>query len=285
MYKVKLGLGVRDDFGIPEEEQIRLFRQVGFDGFFTKWRRGQDVSLLRRVADEAGIEYQSIHAPLTGIADMWESAEAGKEHMTLLLECLAECEKHGVPIMVAHVIAGFDKHSPTDIGVENFRVVAEAAKKAGVKIAFENTEGVEYLEKLMTAFRDYDNVGFCWDTGHEMCYNHGNDVLTPYGDRLIATHLNDNLGATDFGGTITSRDDLHLLPFDGIIDWREIAARLHKCGYEGMLTFEVNKTGKAGRYEAEKYKRLSAEEFVTEAYIRACRAAMLKLKLTIDKQM
>lgn len=35
-------------------------------------------------------------------------------------------------------------------------------------------------------------------------------------DRLIATHLNDNYGVSDYGGVITPTDDHHLLPFDGI---------------------------------------------------------------------
>lgn len=46
-------------------------------------------------------------------------------------------------------------------------------------------------------------------------------MLDKYGDRLIATHLNDNLGVSDFDGKVTWTDDLHLLPFDGIIDWRQ----------------------------------------------------------------
>ena len=83
------------------------------------------------------------------------------------------------------------------------------AKERGVKVAFENTEGEEYLEALMDNFKDDDTVGFCWDTGHEMCYNHSQDMLAKYGDRLIATHINDNLGISDYDGKITWLDDLH----------------------------------------------------------------------------
>ena len=53
----------------------------------------------------------------------------------------------------------------------------ERAKELGVNIAFENTEGEPFLEAVMSAFKDYENVGFCLDTGHEMCYNDGKDML------------------------------------------------------------------------------------------------------------
>ena len=44
----------------------------------------------------------------------------------------------------------------------------------------------------------------------------GKDMLELYGDRLIATHINDNLGVSNSDGKIFRTDDLHLLPFDGI---------------------------------------------------------------------
>lgn len=57
-----------------------------------------------------------------------------------------------------------------------------------------------------------------------------------YGDKLIGTHLNDNLGIKDFTGKITWLDDLHLLPFDGIADWDSIVQRLCRYQFEGPLS-------------------------------------------------
>ena len=128
----------------------------------------------------------------------------------------------------------------------------------------------------MNAFKGYDNVGFCWDSGHELCYNRGKDMLNVYGSRLIATHLNDNLGVSRFDGAIYFTDDLHLLPFDGIQNWQNAAERLNKCGYDGILTFELNTTSKPGRHDNNKYSKLPAEEYIAEAYARACRIAYMK---------
>ena len=150
------------------------------------------------------------------------------------------------------------------------------AENLGVKVAFENTEGEEYLAAVMERFKNSPAVGFCWDTGHEMCYNHSKDMLSLYGDKLIATHINDNLGICDPCGSITWFDDLHLLPFDGIADWQGIAGRLNKCGYNGILTFELNRCSKPNRHENDFYSDMSIEKYLTHAFMRACRVAALR---------
>ena len=72
--------------------------------------------------------------------------------------------------MIVHTYIGFDSEDiPTKEGIDNFARVVEEADKLNVKIAFENTEGEEYLKAVMDAFSHCDNVGFCWDSGHEMC--------------------------------------------------------------------------------------------------------------------
>ena len=100
-----------------------------------------------------------------------------------------------------------------------------------------------------------------------------------YGDRLFCTHINDNLGISDFGGRIYWTDDLHLLPFDGIIDWKGVASRLNRVGYDDILTFELNRSSKRGRHDNDKYESMTPLAYLTEVYARACRFAALKLSL------
>ena len=141
------------------------------------------------------------------------------------------------------------------------------------KVYFENTEGTEYLKAVLDAYADRACVGFCWDSGHEMCYNFSENLLAQYGHKLIATHINDNLGIKSFEGEIFWHDDLHLLPYDGMADWKELAHRLNKCGYNDILTFELNNKSKPNRHENDKYDRMPIEEYIAECYIRACRFA------------
>lgn len=274
MWKQKLCLNCAKSFPLPISEQLRLYKKIGFDGVFFAWSQGDPIDEWKAVADEIGLEIQSIHAPFGKIDALWrDDEEKANAALQEQIECVRACREINVPIMVAHVFIGFKDHTPTEIGLKRFEILVDEASKCGVKIAFENTEGEEYLAALMEHFKGNDTVGFCWDTGHEMCYNHSQDMLSLYGNRLIATHINDNLGIRDFEGNITYIDDLHLLPFDGIADWDDIAHRLDREGFNDIMTFELNRASKPDRLENVVYDRMTFELWVTEAFKRACRVA------------
>ena len=93
------------------------------------------------------------------------------------------------------------------------------------------------------------------------------------GDRLMMTHLNDNLGISRFDGTTYWTDDLHLLPFDGIADWSENVQRLKHAAPQEYLNFELTTASKPDRHENDVYAALPPEVYLAEAYKRACRIA------------
>ena len=148
MYRTKLCLGLSSQFGLPFDAQIRLMRRIGFEGFFSNWSPDHDPAALRSVANETGMMYQSIHAPFGKMADMWNPTEKTETAVSELLSCLRDCADNKVDIMVVHAFIGFEDHSPTAFGVDNFGRIVSEAEKLGVKIAFENTEGEEYLAAL-----------------------------------------------------------------------------------------------------------------------------------------
>ncbi len=274
MWKKTLCLGTSSHYKLPYPEQIRLIKKIGFDATFSNYGPQIDLDEFGKVMKEENMIYQSIHAPFLKMADLWlDNEDKAKLCMDELFDCLDYCIRYEVPIMVVHTIIGFKNHTPTQIGIDRLGALVKKAEENGVKIAFENTEGIEYLHATMDAFKGNKAVGFCWDTGHEMCYNHFEDLLATYGDRLICTHINDNLGILDFNGETVARDDLHLLPFDGIADWDDITERLCKVGYDGILTFELNTLSKKDRYENDKYAAMPIEQYLSEAFCRACRVA------------
>ena len=278
MYRQKLCLATKESFGVPLTEQVRLFAEAGFEGFFTGFSSGTELAPLRKAADECSMLFQSVHAPFSGCRALWNGEAEEIEHiLTELIECVHACADAEVPLMVSHAFIGFGfSDKPTERGIENYARVVREAEKYGIRVAFENTEGEEFLAAVMNAFRDCPNVGFCWDTGHEMCYNYSKDMPALYGDRLFGTHLNDNLGIRDYAGKIFWHDDLHLLPFDGIADWQGIADRLDRCGFDGPQTFELNNTSKPGRHDNDKYARMELTDYLAAAYARACRVASLR---------
>lgn len=275
MWRKKLCLGTSDQFARPVDEQIRLFKKTGFEGFFTGWSAEEDIAGYAALARAEGMLYQSVHAPFGRSNALWQAGEAGDAALNELLACLRDCARAGVGIMVAHAFIGFEEHNPTPVGQERFYQLGREAERLGVCVALENTEGEEYLQAAMEACRGLSSVGFCWDTGHEQCYNHARDMTALYGKRLIATHLNDNLGIRAYDGTITWIDDLHLLPFDGVTDWQSVARHLVKCGFDGPLTFELNTLSKPDRHENDGYAALPLEGYLAQAYARACRVATL----------
>lgn len=275
MWNTKLCLGTGNYFGADEKTQLKLFRDTGFEAFFTGWDGKKDLCDLRKYADELGLVFQSVHAPYIKSADMWKTGPKADAAKAELLRCVEDTAAAGVDLMICHCWIGFNGCSLTAEGIENYRTVVRRAAELGVRIAFENTEGEEALHTLLEAFRDEPNAGFCWDTGHEQCYNRGEDLMAHYSNRLFGTHINDNLGIRAYDGTITCIDDLHLLPFDGIVDWSYVAERLAGWGADNILTFELSPNSMPGRHENDAYRLLGLEGYVAECYKRACRVAAL----------
>lgn len=274
--KKTLCLGASKQFTDNLYEQIELIQRAGFDATFVSWDYDLELSRFAETAKGLGVQLQSVHAPFGKMAKLWgESEQEATEAIRELGDCLGDCVKNNIPIVVFHAFIGFKDHTPNRLGLERMAEILKIIENTDTRVAFENTEGIEYLDALMDRFGDNPRVGFCWDTGHEMCYNHSEDLLKKYGGRLFCTHLNDNLGIKSKAEEITWLDDLHLLPFDGVADWEDITARLAKASYKGELTFELNTLSKPGRHENDKYSAMPIEAYLAEAYSRACRVATM----------
>ena len=273
MKKQKLGFSVGKRYDAPLRDVVKLLAEVGFYAVSPVWSADRCHEEAIRAARELGLELQSLHAPFGGAAAMWSNDEArwapALEEQLLALE---DCRRYEIPVMVAHTWIGFgDEVGDIAAGLSHFEVLVRRAEKYGVRVALENTEGLSYLEELLEHFHGNGTVGFCWDSGHEACYNGGNDLLSRFGDRLYMTHLNDNLGVSDPNGNIYWTDDLHLLPGDGSLDWENAVSRLRGARPLEILNFELKRDSIPGRHENDAYGRMTLEDYFTEAYRRACR--------------
>ncbi len=275
MYKQRIGISFAKSYDLAIGEILQIIKNVGFDGISPVWKSGAELADIVEIAEKLGLEVQSLHAPFAKAADMWSREEnVLLPAKTELKRVIDDCVKFHIPVVVAHVWIGFDyKFDMNSLYYENFEEIVGYAKEHNVKIAFENTEGIEYLRALMAHFKGDETVGFCWDSGHEMCYNYSEDLLAEVGDRLMMTHLNDNLGISRFDGKIHWTDDLHLLPFDGIADWDYNIQRLRTARRQPILNFELNVTSKPNRHENDIYAKMDATQYFTEAYKRACKIA------------
>ena len=78
-----------------------------------------------------------------------------------------------------------------------------------------------------------------------------------FGDRLSFTHIHDNLSEYN--------SDLHMIPFDGKIDFRYVADQIRTSGFQGTLSLEVIPT------ESDFYRGVSPQEYYARAFQAACR--------------
>ena len=155
----KLGINIGQGFGESFREGVLATARAGFDACFTGWSDGTDVAARAALIRENGMVYQSIHAPFNKSDALWEEGDAGDAFADQLIRCLHACAENDVPIMVVHPIIGMDKHTPTPLGIERFgRLVAEA-EKTPVRVAFENVEGIEYLEAVIRELGGSPAVG------------------------------------------------------------------------------------------------------------------------------
>lgn len=275
MYKQKIGMSVGNNYSVPTFDVIEMLKEIGFDAISPEWKKEAKIGELVEKARELGMIVQSLHAPFEKSAAMWSwdeniSTPAKQE----LLEVLDDCKAWNIPIMVVHTWIGFEyEFDASKLNFQNYDEIVTRAEEYGIKIAFENTEGEEYFFALMERYKNNQAVGFCWDSGHEMCYNHSQDLLAKYGDRLVITHLNDNLGISRFDGKTFWTDDLHLLPYDGIADWDDNIERLKKSKPMEILNFELGIVSKPNRHENDIYTQMGLELYFTEAYKRACKIA------------
>lgn len=154
-----------------------------------------------------------------------------------------------IDMIVMHLTTHREAPTYNEIGLERIKKIVKHAKKLGIKIAFENTRKQGYLEYVLGNIKD-ENVGVCFDSGH--CHVHFNDEFDYelFRDRYFAVHLHDN----------DKTDDLHLLPFDGTIDWDNVLSKLKENNYNGPLTLEL-----CYRYD---YLKQSIEDFYKEGYNR-----------------
>jgi sugar phosphate isomerase/epimerase len=138
-------------------------------------------------------------------------------------------------------VTAFDTEYNIKKNKEFFGPVIELAKKHNVGIIFENMlernnskrrfcSHAGELAALIDSFNDPD-IGACWDFGHgNFLYKDQRIALRTLGKRIKGTHVQDNKG----------KEDDHMLPFHGNIDWHSIMPTLTEIGYEGDFNFEVH---------------------------------------------
>ena len=236
-----LGFSLQPQYDRPAEAILPLLKQAGFSFVSLAWTPELDLTALSVCIRAHSLEIQSLHAPTKGMPLLWTPDNPlSTPVQTNYLRCVEDCVRFQIPILVLHGWQGVQYTFPeTPPDFRFFDHLVTYAREQGVALAFENLEGEEYLDALLTRYASEPHVGFCWDSGHDHCYPHTMDFLSRFGHRLIMTHLNDNFGLRDPSGIPSTKDDLHLLPFDGNLDWPHALHRLCRAARQDTLNLEL----------------------------------------------
>lgn len=271
---LKTGILLSDfGYGRTVTEQIRAVKDAGFDTFFTHVRPADETELLCNEAAKAGLTYESVHGPFMHIDRIWQ--ENGEYWVDELKSVVDHARRFGIGIINMHCMYNPPGCHPflhdnlySDMGAERFRRVTEYAGERGIIMAYENVEFPSCeLAGLMEKLRGLPNLGFTWDTGHELVYKDGNiELMAEFGDLLVGTHINDNCGRRN-PDHLSPEDDIHIPPYSGKVDFDRVARLLKQVNYRGSVTLEI----KQSKLYPESLPDL--ETYLADAHERAVRIA------------
>lgn len=264
----KLGTSINaSTWDLPVDEALAAVRKAGFDAFFTGYECTTDMeekmTAYANAAAKTGLWFECIHAPFgkPGCNSLWLPGEDGDIMRDHLIESIRSCKRNGVGIAVVHLSSGDFAPCVSDIGHARLDMVIEEAVRCNVTLGFENQRKIGNLSFILELYDNVPQVRFCWDVGHEACFTPGREYMPLFGKKLVYTHIHDNEKV--YNG------DMHLIPFDGKIDYHRTAELLRKYKYQGTLTLEIA-AKKSGRYDD-----LTIDQFYTRAYDAAKRLRVM----------
>ena len=218
---------------------------------YTLPRKEAETILLheKNLAQEAGIEITQVHGPWryppqdSTEEDRAERMEKMKEsiRMTAILGCKNWVIHPLMPFGMDDI--GTEMAQKTwDINLPFMRELLETAKASNVTICLENMPmqkfSISAPAHILQFVRMINDPYFkiCLDTGHVSVFSNLNlgDEVRALGNEIRVLHVHDN----KFGS------DLHLMPYFGIIDWREFALALKDIQFDGSFSLETMPSAK-----------------------------------------
>ena len=213
------------------KDTILAIKDAGFDGVFVQWYNDNtwEFSQQEQVdfCYELGLEIEFAHLGYWQIEDIWKIGDKGDQVVEGYFRDLDAIKKNNIPMVVMHLTNLYDAPPASEIGIKRFQAIADYAQKLGIKIAFENTKVITLFDSVLDNIKN-KNVGICFDSGHYHCNFKDQFNWDKYKDRIFTLHLHDNDG----------NSDLHLLPYDGNLDWNELFKNLNNANYNGNIVLE-----------------------------------------------
>ncbi len=151
----------------------------------------------------------------------------------------------GIPMAVIHPIAWYSQSVKYGDWVRAnmafLSPIVEYAKQKGIKLCLENmpsdkeaTDNHLYGSCALniSALAEKLGIGICWDVGHANVSGYKqSEQMEILKGKIDVLHIHDNGGK--------GKKDAHLLPFDGTVDWEDVAFGMRCSEFSGILDVEV----------------------------------------------
>lgn len=226
----KKGICLYFGYSIKQGESQKLIKKHGFDSIITiadKKLNWQNASIKKQVKSckKNCLELSSLHMSYFGkdLTKFWQEGKYGNELEKSLIKDVKIAHRYKFTCVVVH-LAG----EPSKIGFERIRRVLKYCEKYNIPLALEN---IGWFKTLKATFENIksDYLKFCFDIGHQNCFEPEIDNLSFFGDKLITLHLHSNMG----------QKDEHTLKKYGNIDWENFAKRIAKLNPNINLDYEI----------------------------------------------
>ena len=233
-------LGAMNNPMIDVYEEIQLMAHLGFDFIDLTLEPEEtysatvDVGRLKRAIDGAGLGivghtawYLPVGSPFPALR------EAAIDELGRCLRVLRELGAAKMNLHPSMKVPLHDEEWAISQNVDALARLVEIARPLGMLVMIENMPHFSRVSHLKPILEAVPEAGLLLDVGHanlDTPYNHTEELLAHFGDRLAHVHVSDNRGG---------HDDMHLPLGVGNINWVKVVKALKNVGYDGTITIEV----------------------------------------------
>jgi sugar phosphate isomerase/epimerase len=210
-----------------------------------------DPSVVEQLAQwlaDTGLTLHGVHAPIMetfGAGDVWGPSfsnaapdQARREAAVRETEtALLLTKRIPFDVLVVHLGTPASKGSAGDnsraAAVRSAQEICRMAEPFGVRVALEiipnPLSDAASLVRMLENEIEAKHVGICFDFGHAHLMGDVVDAIETAAEHVMTTHVHDN----------RRRDDEHLVPYLGNIDWEMALVAMQKIGYDGTFLMEL----------------------------------------------
>jgi len=191
------------------------------------------VDEYRRLKQSLGL-YYLCHGPREGDPNDVRALES--EFLPKILRLLPLMNELEMTVLTLHLWLDrrYIKEAVLSFKVDLLRRIVEEASKTGIVVCIENLS--EEARDMARALNGIPGLRMTLDLGHAelLCEkNRSMGFIEQFPESIHHIHLHDNRGGN------SPRDDLHLPPGEGVIDFRRIFEALGTVHYDRTVTLEL----------------------------------------------